>query len=88
MKTLGLMAAISKIELDNFRERSGLGKRGKAKQGPQKWTATATTDACGTTYRPSRSKNVGLRVLYCELCFGGRSHSEAPIKSACLGTPT
>ena len=33
MKTFGLMAAIGKIELDNFRERSTLGKRGAAKQG-------------------------------------------------------
>ena len=33
MKTFGLMAAIGKIELDNFQERSTLGKRGTAKQG-------------------------------------------------------
>ena len=33
MKTFGLMAAIAKIELDNFRERSTMGKRGTAKQG-------------------------------------------------------
>ena len=33
MKTFGLMAAIGKIEPDNFRERSTLGKRGTAKQG-------------------------------------------------------
>ena len=33
MKTFGLMAAIGKIELDNFRERSTMGKRGSAKQG-------------------------------------------------------
>ena len=33
MKTFGLMAAIGKIELDNFRERSTVGKRGAAKQG-------------------------------------------------------
>ena len=33
MKTFGLMAAIGKIELDNFRERASMGKRGKAKQG-------------------------------------------------------
>ena len=33
MKTFGLMAAIGKIELDNFRERSTMGKRGMAKQG-------------------------------------------------------
>ena len=33
MKTFGLMAAIAKIELDNFRERSTMGKRGAAKQG-------------------------------------------------------
>ena len=33
MKTFGLMAAIGKIELDNFRERSAMGKRGAAKRG-------------------------------------------------------
>ena len=33
IKTFGLMAAIGKIELDNFRERSTMGKRGTAKQG-------------------------------------------------------
>ena len=33
MKTFGLMAAIGKIELDNFRERSTMGKRGASKQG-------------------------------------------------------
>ena len=33
MKTFGLMAAIGKIELDNFQERSTMGKRGTAKQG-------------------------------------------------------
>ena len=33
LKTFGLMAAIGKIELDNFRERSTMGKRGTAKQG-------------------------------------------------------
>ena len=32
MKTFGLMAAIGKIELDNFRERATMGKRGAAKQ--------------------------------------------------------
>ena len=33
MKTFGLMAAIGTIELDNFRERATMGKRGAAKQG-------------------------------------------------------
>ena len=33
MKTFGLLAAVGKIELDNFRERSAMGKRGAAKQG-------------------------------------------------------
>ncbi|MDE2860913.1 MAG: recombinase family protein [Chloroflexota bacterium] len=33
MKTFGLMAAIGKIELDNFRERASMGKRGSAKAG-------------------------------------------------------
>ena len=33
MKTFGLMAAIGKIELDNFREWATMGKRGTAKQG-------------------------------------------------------
>ena len=33
MKAFGLMAAIGKIELDNFRNRASMGKRGAAKQG-------------------------------------------------------
>ena len=33
MKTFGLMAAIGKIELDNFRDRAAMGRRGAAKQG-------------------------------------------------------
>ena len=33
MKTFGLMAVIGKIELDNFRERAAMGRRGAAKQG-------------------------------------------------------
>ena len=32
-KTLGLMTAIGKIELDNFRERASMGQRGAAKAG-------------------------------------------------------
>ena len=33
MKTFGLMAAIGKIELDNFRERASMGRLGMAEQG-------------------------------------------------------
>ena len=33
MTTFGLMAAVGKMELDSFRERASMGKRGKAKQG-------------------------------------------------------
>ena len=33
MKMFGIMAAIGKIELDNIRERTSMGKRGAAKQG-------------------------------------------------------
>ena len=33
MKMFGIMAAIGKIELDNIRERTTMGRRGKAKQG-------------------------------------------------------
>ena len=33
MEIFGLMAAVGKMELDNFRERASMGKRGKAKQG-------------------------------------------------------
>ena len=33
MTIFGLMAAVGKMELDNFRERASMGKRGKAKQG-------------------------------------------------------
>ena len=33
MKTFGLMAAIGKIEIDSFRERASMGRRGMAKKG-------------------------------------------------------
>ena len=33
LKTFGLMAAVGKIEIDNFKERSRMGKQGRAKQG-------------------------------------------------------
>ncbi len=45
MKTFGLMAAIGKIDLDNFRERSTMRKRGTAKQG------RATTGGLSYGYR-------------------------------------
>ena len=49
MKTFGLMAAIGKIELDNFRERSTLGKRGTAKQGRVPTGGVPTDTASETT---------------------------------------
>ena len=52
MKTFGLMAAIGKIELDNFRERSTLGKRGTAKQGREPTGAYPTDTASETTADP------------------------------------
>ena len=52
MKTLGLMAAIGKIELDNFRERSTMGKRGAAKQGRRPRAASPMGTASETTAGP------------------------------------
>ena len=52
MKTFGLMAAIGKIELDNFRERSTLGKRGTAKQGRVPTGGSPTDTASETTADP------------------------------------
>ena len=54
MKTFGLMAAISKIELDNFRERSTMGKRGAAKQGR---AASPMGTVSGTTAGPKSWKS-------------------------------
>ena len=55
MKTFGLMAAIGKIELDNFRERATMGKRGAAKQGRistgRRPTATGSTRRQARGYR-------------------------------------
>ena len=44
MKTFGLMAAIGKIELDNFRERASMGKRGR----PSRAASRSTTSPTGT----------------------------------------
>ena len=54
MKTFCLMAAIGKIELDNFRERSTLGKRGTAKQGRLPAGGPPTDTASETTEGPRR----------------------------------
>ena len=48
MKTFGLMAAIGKIELDNFRERSTLGKRGRPSRDGFPWAASPTDTASET----------------------------------------
>ena len=52
MKTFALMAAIGKIELDNFRERSTMGKLGTAKQGRVPPAASPTVTASETTAGP------------------------------------
>ena len=54
MKTFGLMAAIGKIGLDNFREWSTMGNRGTAKQG------RAPTGRLPYGYRTG----LGIRCLY------------------------
>ena len=53
MKTFGLMAAIGKIELDNFRERSTMGKRGTARDGCP--PAASPTDTASETMAGPRS---------------------------------
>ena len=60
MKTFGLMAAIGKIELDNFRERASMGKRGAAKQGRIPVTFPTGTDserAAGRWLRKPRRRS-------------------------------
>ena len=49
MKTFGLMAAIGKIELDNFRERSTMGKRGLPSRDGCPPAACPTVTASETT---------------------------------------
>ena len=52
MKTFGLMAAIGKIELDNFGERSTMGNRGRPSRGGRPPAVSPTDTASGTTEGP------------------------------------
>ena len=52
MKTFGLMAAIGKIELDNFRERASMGKQGTAKRDAFPSATSPTAIASATTAGP------------------------------------
>ena len=49
MKMFGIMAAIGKIELDNIRERTSMGRRGKAKQGRMPNGSVPTDTVLGRT---------------------------------------
>ena len=90
MKTFGLMAAIGKIELDNFRERSTLGKRGTAKQG------RAPTGGVPYGYRigddgrldvVEEQAEVVRRIFHMYVHEGMRSHSIA-VRLTDEGVPT
>ena len=63
MKTFGLMAAIRKIELDNFRERASMGKRGSAKQGRRPVVEEAEAEVIRRVFRMYVREGMGARVI-------------------------
>ena len=90
MKTFGLMAAIGKIELDNFRERSTLGKRGTAKQGRVPTGGLPYGYRIGGDGRPEaveEQAEVVRRIFHMYVHEGMRSHSIA-VRLTEEGIPT
>ncbi len=90
MKTFGLMAAIGKIELDNFRERSTLGKRGTAKQGRVPTGGLPYGYRIGDGGRPQvveEQAEVVRRIFHMYLDEGLGSHSIA-VRLTDEGVPT
>ena len=59
LNTFGLLAAVGKIEIDNFRERSTLGKRGVVKRGKVPVGSIAYGYRIGTDGRPEIDPNEG-----------------------------
>ncbi len=90
MKTFGLMAAIGKIELDNFRERSTMGKRGTAKQGRVPTGNLPYAYRIGDDGRPEvveEQAEVVRRIFHMYVHEGMRAHSIA-VRLTDEGIPT
>ena len=90
MKTFGLMAAIGKIELDNFRERSAMGKRGMAKQGRAPTGGLPYGYRIGEDGRPEvveEQAEVVRRIFHMYVHEGLGSHSIA-VRLTDEGVPT
>ena len=90
MKTFGLMAAIGKIELDNFRERSTMGKRGTAKQGRVPTGGLPYGYRIGDDGRPEvveEQAEVVRRIFHMYVHEGMGSHSIA-VRLTDDGVPT
>ena len=90
MKTFGLMAAIGKIELDNFRERSTMGKRGTAKQGRVPTGGLPYGYRIGDDGRPEaieEQAEVVRRIFHMYVHEGMGSYSIA-VRLTDEGTPT
>ena len=90
MKTFGLMAAIGNIELDNFRERSTLGKRGTAKQGRVPTGGLPYGYRIGDDGRPeevAEQAEVVRRIFHMYVHEGMGSHSIA-VRLTDEGIPT
>ena len=90
MKTFGLMAAIGKIELDNFRERSTMGKRGTAKQGRVPTGGLPYGYRIGDDGRPEvveEQAEVVRRIFHMYVREGMGSHSIA-VRLTDDGVPT
>ena len=90
MKTFGLVAAIGKIELDNFRERFTMGKRGAAKQGWMPVGRLPYGYRIGDDGRPQvveEQAEIVRRIFHMYVHEGMESHSIA-VRLTDEGVPT
>ena len=74
-----VMVAIGKIELDNFRERSTMGKRGVAKQGRAPTGRLPMGSASETTADPISWKSRPQLCAACSTCTFMRAWGPAPL---------
>lgn len=78
MKTFGIFAAVGKIEIDNFRERATLGKRGAAKQGKVPSGNIAYSYRVGEDGKPEIDTFEGpvVQRIYREYVLEGRGSNQ------------
>ena len=83
MKTFGIFAAVGKVEIDNFRERAMLGKRGAAKRGRVPIGSLPYGYQIGKDGTPEVNPREGpvVRRIYQLYTSGGEAHGRMGIPS-------